>query len=217
MINMTHEQLAEIGSDKLPSLPWDLRVHFVSRMFHYMMTLGCAREPHTPPWVGLEWACRDLSYGARQFSLLIIMIGHGDGGEGTTSTEMFLQMQFLDSRSNCHRYFSLRIQEWGIQYIYREQSGMVSVVQCQHGDLRQRLAWDPGIAGLSISLTDRGEWTFARESCFDFPLSFSVEEITSLEGVSREVLQYLTLASACAVDGGRVDLGRDLEDGLIPG
>jgi hypothetical protein len=119
------------------------------------------------------------------FSLLIIMIGHGDGWAGTTSTEIFLQMQLLDNRSNCHRYFSLRIQEWGIQYIYREQSGMVSVVQCQHGDLRQRLAWDPGIAGLSISLTDRGEWTFAGESCFDFPLSFSVEESTSLEGVSQ--------------------------------
>ena len=58
-------------------------------------------------------------------------------------------------------------------------------MQCQRGDLRQRLAWDPGIAGLRISLTDRGEWTFARESCSDFPLSFSVEESTSLEGVSR--------------------------------
>jgi hypothetical protein len=34
-------------------------------------------------------------------------------------------------------------------------------------------------------LTDRGKWTFAEESCFDFPLSFSVEESTSLEGVSR--------------------------------
>jgi hypothetical protein len=32
-----------------------------------------------------------------------------------------------------------------------------------------------------------------------------------------EVLQYLTLASTCAVDGDRVDLGMDLEDGLIPG
>jgi hypothetical protein len=62
---------------------------------------------------------------------------------------------------------------------------MVNVVQCQHGDLQQRLAWDPGIVGLSISLTDRGEWTFAEESCSDFPLSFSVEEGTSLEGVSR--------------------------------
>jgi hypothetical protein len=31
-----------------------------------------------------------------------------------------------------------------------------------------------------------------------------------------EILQYLILASACVVDGGHVDLGRDWEDGLIP-
>jgi hypothetical protein len=71
-------------------------------------------------------------------------------------------------------------------YICREQSGMaIIVVQCQHEDLRQRLAWDPGITGLSISLTDRGEWTFAGESCSNFPFSFSVEGSTVLEGVSR--------------------------------
>jgi hypothetical protein len=39
---------------------------------------------------------------------------------------------------------------------------MVRVVQCQHGDPWQRLAWDPRIAGLSISLTDKGEGTLAR-------------------------------------------------------
>jgi hypothetical protein len=43
------------------------------------------------------------------FSVLIIMIGHGDGWAGTTSTEICLQMQLLDSRSDCHKYFSLRI------------------------------------------------------------------------------------------------------------
>jgi hypothetical protein len=58
-------------------------------------------------------------------------------------------------------------------------------VQCQHGDLRQSLAGYPGIAGLSISLHDRDEWTVAGEICFEFPLSFIVEESTSLEGVSR--------------------------------
>jgi hypothetical protein len=79
----------------------------------------------------------------------------------------------------------LRIQERRIQYIYREQSGRVNIVQCQHGDLRQNLAWDLGIAGLSISLTGRDEWTVVGESSFDFPLSFSVEESTSLESVSR--------------------------------
>lgn len=62
---------------------------------------------------------------------------------------------------------------------------MVRVVQCQHCDLRRRFAWDPGIAGLGISLTDRGEWTFAGESCSNFPFSFSVEGITTLKVVSR--------------------------------
>jgi hypothetical protein len=62
---------------------------------------------------------------------------------------------------------------------------MVRVVQGQQGDLRQRLAWDPGIAGLSISLTDRGECTIAGESYSNFPLSFSIERSASLAGVSR--------------------------------
>jgi hypothetical protein len=34
MISLTQEQLEEIGSDKLPSWPWDPRVHWVSWMFH---------------------------------------------------------------------------------------------------------------------------------------------------------------------------------------
>jgi hypothetical protein len=59
------------------------------------------------------------------------------------------------------------------------------VVQCQQEDRRQRLAWDPGIAGLSSSLTDRGEWTIAGESYSNFPFSFSVEGSTALEGASR--------------------------------
>ena len=119
------------------------------------------------------------------FSLLILMIEHGDGWLDTIPTEVLLQMQLMDNRSICHRYSSPRIQEWGIQYIYREHIGMVRVVQRQHGDILHRLAWDSGIVGSIISLTDRGEWTFAGESCFDFPLSFSVEKSTSLEGVSR--------------------------------
>jgi hypothetical protein len=61
---------------------------------------------------------------------------------------------------------------------------MIRVVQRQRGDLWQRLAWDLRIAGLSISLTNGGEWTLAGESYFDFPLSFNVEESTSLEGDS---------------------------------
>jgi hypothetical protein len=72
-----------------------------------------------------------------------------------------------------------------IQYTYNEQSGRAIIEQCQKGDLRQRLAWDPRIAGLSISLTNRGEWTFAGESCSNFPFSFSVEGSTVLEGGSQ--------------------------------
>jgi hypothetical protein len=45
---------------------------------------------------------------------------------------------------------------------------VVRVVQGQHGDLRQRLAWDPWIASLGISLTNRGEWTFAGEVVLTF-------------------------------------------------
>jgi hypothetical protein len=38
---------------------------------------------------------------------------------------------------------------------------------------------------LSISLTGKGEQTFAGESCSDFPWSFSVDGSTSLEDVSQ--------------------------------
>jgi hypothetical protein len=33
VISLTQEQLEEIGSDKIPSFPWDPRVRFVSTMF----------------------------------------------------------------------------------------------------------------------------------------------------------------------------------------
>jgi hypothetical protein len=35
VISLTQEKLEEIGSDKLPSLPWDPGVHLASRMFYY--------------------------------------------------------------------------------------------------------------------------------------------------------------------------------------
>jgi hypothetical protein len=113
------------------------------------------------------------------------MIGPGGVWTGTSSTEVSLLTQFLESRSNGHGYFSLRIQERRIQYVCRGQTVMVRVVQCQHEDLQQRLAWDPGIAGLNSSLTDMGEWTIARASYSNFPLSFSVERSASLAGASR--------------------------------
>ena len=81
------------------------------------------------------------------FSLLIIMIGREDGWTGTSSTKMSLQIQFLDNRSSGHKYFSSRTQERRIQYVCRGHTVMVRVVQGQHGDIRQILAWDLGIVG----------------------------------------------------------------------
>jgi hypothetical protein len=74
------------------------------------------------------------------------MIGHGEVWIGTSYTEMPIQIQFLDSRSNGHRYFSWRTQERRVQDVFRGQTVMVRVVQFHHEDLRQRLEWDPGIA-----------------------------------------------------------------------
>jgi hypothetical protein len=54
VISPVEEQLAETGSDKLPSLPWDPGVHLVSRMFHYMMT-QVVPESHTLN-LGLVWS-----------------------------------------------------------------------------------------------------------------------------------------------------------------
>jgi hypothetical protein len=38
VISLTHEQLEKIGSDQLPSFPWDPGVHLASRMFYYRVT-----------------------------------------------------------------------------------------------------------------------------------------------------------------------------------
>jgi hypothetical protein len=112
------------------------------------------------------------------------MPGRGDVWTGTSDIEVSSLIQFLDNRSNGHRYFSWRAQERRIQDVCRGQTVRVRVVQWHHEDLRQRLAWDPGIAGLSRSLTNRGEWTFAGEIYSNFPLSFSVERSAPLAGVS---------------------------------
>jgi hypothetical protein len=61
---------------------------------------------------------------------------------------------------------------------------MIRVEQHQHDGPCQRLAWDPRITGLGISLTDGDEWIFAGGSHFDFPLIFSIGESTSLVGDS---------------------------------
>jgi hypothetical protein len=183
VISLTQEQLEEIGSDKLPSFPWDPGVRFVSTMF---MLTQVAPESHTLH-LGLVWSgsAGTCPMGRDLFFHLAIMIGHGEVWIGTSSTEMPIQIQFLDNRSNGHRYFSWRTQERRVQDVFRGQTVMVRVVQCHHEDLRQRLAWDPGIAGLSSSLTDRGEWTMAGESYSNFPLIFSVERSASVAGASQ--------------------------------
>jgi len=112
------------------------------------------------------------------------MIGPVDVWTGTSTTEVSSLIQFLGNGSNGHRYFSRRTQERRIQDVCRGEIVMVGVVQCRYEDLRQRLPWDPGIAGLSNSLTNRGEWTIAGESYSNFPFSVSVEGSIALEGVS---------------------------------
>jgi hypothetical protein len=183
VISLTQEKLEEIGSDKLPSFPWDPRVCFVSTMF---MLTQVAPESHTLH-LGLVWSgsAGTCLMGRDLFFRLAIMIGHGEVWIGTSYTEIPIQIQFLDNRSNGHRCFSWRNQERRVLDVFRGQTVMVRVVQCQHEDLRQRLAWDPGIAGLSSSFTDRGEWTMAGESYSNSPLIFSVERSASVAGASQ--------------------------------
>jgi hypothetical protein len=116
VISLTQEQLEEIGSDKLPSLPWDPGVRFVSTMF---MLTQVAPESHTLH-LGLVWSgfASTCPMGRDLFFRLIIMIGHGDVWTGT-STEVSSLIQFLDNRSNGHRYFSWRTQERRVQDVCR--------------------------------------------------------------------------------------------------
>jgi hypothetical protein len=71
-----------------------------------------------------------------------------------------------------------------IQYGYFEQKFMIKVEKHHHNGPYQRLAWDPRITRMGISLTDGDEQTFAGGSHFDFPLSFNIGESTSLDGYS---------------------------------
>jgi hypothetical protein len=111
---------------------------------------------------------------------LIPRIEYGSGFVDFGSTGIPLQVLLLDNRPNLYRYFSMGFQEWGIQYVYIGQTIMTRVVQRHHDGPFQRLAWDPGITGLGISLTDRGEWILAEGNHSYFPLSFSFEESVSL-------------------------------------
>jgi hypothetical protein len=86
VISLTQEQLEEIGIDKLPSFPWDPRVHFVSTMF---MLTQVAPEIHTLN-LGLVWSgfVGTCPMGQDLFFHLIIMIGHGNVWTGTSSIEV---------------------------------------------------------------------------------------------------------------------------------
>jgi hypothetical protein len=53
---------------------------------------GCTQEPHTPPWFGLEWVCRYLSYGARPFLLL----GYHDRAWGCLDMYFFYIGDYTD-------------------------------------------------------------------------------------------------------------------------
>jgi hypothetical protein len=90
VISFTQEQLEEIGSDKLPSLPWDPGVRFVSTM---LMLTQVALENHTL-YLGLVWSgsASTCPMGRDHSFHMIIMIGHGDVWIGTSSTEMPIQI-----------------------------------------------------------------------------------------------------------------------------
>jgi hypothetical protein len=128
VIRPAQEQLVEIGNDKLPSFPWDLGVHLVRRMFHYLTTQVSA-ESHTLH-LGLVWRepAGTCPMGQDLSSLVIIMIGNGDVWTGSSSTLVSMPIQFLGCRFSGHRYFSLRIQARRIQYVCRGHAVMVRVV-----------------------------------------------------------------------------------------
>jgi hypothetical protein len=109
VICMTQEQLVGIGSDKIPSFPWDLGVHFVSRLFHRMMTQVETKSYMLHFGLVLSGFAGACPMEQDSFSLLIHMIEYGDGWEDTNSTELLLLMHLLDSRSSFHRYSSVRI------------------------------------------------------------------------------------------------------------
>jgi hypothetical protein len=104
---------------------------------------------------------------------LILAIEYGSGFVEFGSTWIPLQVRLLDSRPNPYMYFSMRIHEWGIWYLYIGKTILIRVVQHQHDGPFQILVWDPGITRLGISLNDGGEWILAGENHFDFPMSFS--------------------------------------------
>jgi hypothetical protein len=85
MISPTQEQLAETGSDKLPSFPWDPGVHLVSRMFH-CMTTQVAPKSHTLH-LGLVWSGSTGTCPMGR-DLFLPLDHHDRAWRGTSSTEV---------------------------------------------------------------------------------------------------------------------------------
>jgi hypothetical protein len=90
--SLTQEQLEEIGSDKLPSFPWDPGIHLASMMSYYTVTQVAPESHiyhHGLVWSGPAGIC-PMERGI--FSLLVIRIERGDGWTSTSSTEMSLHI-----------------------------------------------------------------------------------------------------------------------------
>jgi hypothetical protein len=86
VISLTQERLVGIGSDKIPSLPWDLGVHVVSRLSHFMRTQVSPESHILHSGLVLSGLAGTCPMERDSFSLLIVMIKHGDGWAGATST-----------------------------------------------------------------------------------------------------------------------------------
>jgi hypothetical protein len=120
VIGITHEQSVGIGSDELTIFPWDPGVHLVRGLFH-LMTVQVALESNIlHSWMVLRGLAGTCSMWRNRFSLLILVIEYGGGWADDNFTEIPLHVQLLDNMLSFHRYFSMRIQEWGIQYVYFE-------------------------------------------------------------------------------------------------
>ena len=95
--------------------------------------LGCAREPHTPPGVGLEWACRDLSDRVRQ----LFTLDHHDRTWRWVDRYFFYRDAFTDTFSGQ--------QVWWSQVFQLEDSREEDLVCMQgadnHGQSSVGLAW----------------------------------------------------------------------------
>lgn len=93
VISLTREQLEDIGSDKLPSFSMGPSSPFCHHDVH--VDPGCTREPHTPPWFGLEWVCRYFFYGARPF----LPLDHHDRAWRCLDRYFFYRYAFADTVS----------------------------------------------------------------------------------------------------------------------